>query len=214
MFAGLLADPDTGPPDGAGGWLAELASPARDAILDARAAAAVPQPQAPFPAGVTGHDGTGPGGTGFADGSVLDRLGPGPVLAAALDDTWRAGLDRLPDDELAGLVLAWRRCESRAAAGLLAGTAELSRRRMASGDWRVIEHTDNELALLLTLTRRSAGRLLAFAASLARLPTAAAALATGRIDRDRADVIAYETALLDDALAAAAEQLVIQDAPG
>jgi hypothetical protein len=213
VFAGLLADPDTGPPDGAGAWLAELASPARDAILDARAAAAVPAAEAPFPAGVIGHEGTGPGGTGFADGSVLDRLGPGPVLAAALDDTWQAGLDRLSEDELAGLVLAWRRCESRAAAGLLAGTAELSRRRMASGDWRVIEHTDNELALLLTLTRRSAGSLLAFATSLARLPATAAALATGQIDRDRADVIAYETALLDDALAAAVEQLVIEDAP-
>lgn len=32
----MLADPDCGPPEGAGAWLGSLASPARDAILDAR----------------------------------------------------------------------------------------------------------------------------------------------------------------------------------
>ena len=211
--AGLLADPDTGPPQGADAWLAELASPARDALLDARAAAAGPEVEGPFPAGVIAHDGTGPGGPGFASGSVLDRLEAGPLLAAAADDTWQAGLGGLSDDELAGLTLAWRRCESRAAAGLLAATAELARRRADHGDWRVLEHLDSELALLLTLTRRSAGAVLDFATSLDRLPATAAALAAGRIDRTRADVIAYETGLLDAGLAAAVEQLVIGDAP-
>jgi hypothetical protein len=165
------------------------------------------------PFGVIGHDGQGPGGPGFASGTTLDGLEPGPVLVAELDDTWEAGLGRLSDDELAGVALAWRRCESRAAAGLLAAVGELSRRRTAGGDRQVIEHVDNELAILLALTRRSAGRLLDFADRLARLPATMAALSSGRIDRAKADVVAYETALLDDTLAAAVEQLVIEDAP-
>jgi hypothetical protein len=212
----MLADPDCGPPEGAGAWLGSLASPARDAILDARAAAAdvaAQEAAEAFPTGVISHDGSGPGGSGFADGSVLDQLEPGPVLAAAVEDAWQAGLAGLSDDEVAGITLAWRRQESRCAAGMLAGVAELARRRDESGDWRVIDQVDTELALLLTLTRRSAGQLLGFAESLARLPATRAALASGRIDRARADVIAYETGLLDDALAAAVEQLVIEDAP-
>jgi len=211
-LAGLWAPPDSGPPGGADAWLADLPIPVLEAILDARAAAAGPEPEGPFPAGVAAHDGTGPGGAGFESGSVLDRLGPGPVLARALDDAWQAGLGTRSDDELAGIMLAWRRCESRAVAGLLAATAELHRRRADHGDWRVLEHTDSEVALLLTRTRRSAGVLLGFADSLARLPATRAALAAGQIDRERADVIAYETALLDDELAVAVEQLVIEDA--
>lgn len=184
--------------------------------MDARAAAAdvaAQEAAEAFPTGVISHDGSGPGGSGFADGSVLDQLEPGPVLAAAVEDAWQAGLAGLSDDEVAGITLAWRRQESRCAAGMLAGVAELARRRDESGDWRVIDQVDTELALLLTLTRRSAGQLLGFAESLARLPATRAALASGRIDRARADVIAYETGLLDDALAAAVEQLVIEDAP-
>jgi hypothetical protein len=77
----------------------------------------------------------------------------------------------------------------------------------------VIEHVDDEIAILLALTRRSAGRLLDFAGSLARLPATMGALSSGRINRAKADVIAYETELLDDTLAAAVEQLVIEDAP-
>jgi hypothetical protein len=214
-FSRWLVDPDTGPPEGADAWPGELAAPGRDAIRAAAAAgAAGPELEGPFPAGVIMHDQGGPGGPGFASGSVLDRLAAGPVLAAAADDAWQAGLGGLPDDELAGLMLAWRRCESRAAAGLLAGTAELAKRRAGHGDWRVLEHLDSELALLFTLTRRSAGALLGFAESLARLPATAGALAAGRIDRARADVLAYETGLVeDDAVAAAVELLVIEDAP-
>jgi hypothetical protein len=165
------------------------------------------------PFGVIGHDGQGPGGPGFGSGTTLDGLEPGPVLVAALDETWDAGLARLSDDELAGVALAWRRCESRAAAGLLAAVGELSRRRTAGGNRQVIDHVDDEVAILLALTRRSAGRLLDFAGSLARMPATMAALSSGRIDRAKADVIAYETGLLDDSLAAAVEQLVIEDAP-
>ena len=84
---------------------------------------------------------SGPGGPGFASGSALDTLPPGPVLAAALDDTFAAGLGRLPDDELAGVILAARRCESRATGQLLAAVGELDRRRQASGDRRQVERS-------------------------------------------------------------------------
>jgi hypothetical protein len=116
---------------------------------------------------VSDHGPGGPGGPGFASGSALDTLLPGPVLAAALDDTFTAGLDGLPDDELAGVILAARRCESRATAQLLAAVGELGRRRTASPDMRVAEFVDTELALLLTLTRRAAGTMLGFADGLA-----------------------------------------------
>jgi hypothetical protein len=69
---------------------------------------------------VSDHDHAGPGGAGFASGSALDTLIPGPALSAALDDTLGGGLDDLPDDALAGVILAARRCESRAAAQVLA----------------------------------------------------------------------------------------------
>jgi Domain of unknown function (DUF222) len=171
-----------------------------------------PSPSLPWP-DVSVHDHLGPGGAGFAPGSALDTLPPGPGLAAALDDTFEHGLDGLPDDQLAGVILAARRCESRATAQLLAAVDELGRRRVTAPDRRVAEFLDTELALLLTLTRRAAGTLLGFAAGMAQLPATAAALAEGRIHRAQADTIAYETGLLDPELAAAVEQLVIEDAP-
>jgi hypothetical protein len=166
----------------------------------------------PYP-DVSVHDHGGPGGPGFLSGSALDTLPPGPALSAALDDTLGGGLDGLSDDALAGVILAARRCESRAAAQVLAAVDELDRRRHASGDRHVIEHTDTELALLLTLTRRSADTLLCFAATLSKLPATTAALAAGRIHRAQADVIADETSQLSPELAAAVEQLVLADAP-
>ena len=159
------------------------------------------------------HDHDGPGGPGFSSGSALDTLLPGPGLAAALDDTFEHGLAGLDDDQLAGVILAARRCESRASAQVLAAVAELDARRHATGDVHVIEHIDTELALLLTLTRRSARTLQGVAADLASLPATTAALAEGRIHRAQADVISFETSLLDPDLAAAVELLVIEDAP-
>jgi Domain of unknown function (DUF222) len=159
------------------------------------------------------RDHTSPSGPGFASGSVLDAATPSPALAAALEDSFAAGLDSLSDDGLAGVILAARRCESRAAAQLLAAVAELHRRRAADSDHRVVEYADTELALLLTLTRRSAGVLLSLATALGRLPATSAALAEGRLHRAQAVVVADETELLEPDLAAAVEQLVIEDAP-
>jgi Domain of unknown function (DUF222) len=223
-------DPDAGPPGGEDAWVGALAGPVPPEVsaglpaeeAATRAAGARPSAeQAATRAAAAGpsalddviaHDGRGPGGPGFGSGSALDGLAPGPVLAHALDDTWSAGLERLSDDELAGVMLAFRRLESYGSAGLLAGASELIRRREA-GHRQALEHLDNEVGLLLAVTRRSAARLLTLAADLARLPATSAALAAGQIDRAKADVIAYETALLDPELAAAVELLVIEDAP-
>src|ERR1700733_8082143 len=79
------------------------------------------------------HDHDGPGGPGFSSGSALDTLLPGPGLAAALDDTFEHGLAGLDDDQLAGVILAARRRESRASAQVLAAGAGLDARRHATG---------------------------------------------------------------------------------
>jgi hypothetical protein len=92
--------------------------------------------------------------------------------------------------------------------------AELHRRRVSHPDRHVGEHAAGELAILMTLTGRAAIGLMDQAAALGRLPAAMAALRAGRIDRARAAVIAYETELLDDDMAAAVELLVIEDALG
>src|ERR1700734_3770353 len=71
-------------------------------------------------------------GAGFEAGGVLDAAAPGVSLAGRADAVtgggrW-AGLD---DDELTGVLRAWRRLESWCTAGLLAAAAELARRRPA-----------------------------------------------------------------------------------
>jgi hypothetical protein len=74
-------------------------------------------------------------GAGFASGEVLDSARPGPVLAAAVDAA--AGPGRaytgVSDDQLVGVLTAWQRTESWAAAGRLSAAAELIRRRPATG---------------------------------------------------------------------------------
>ena len=74
-----------------------------------------------------------------------------------------------------------------------------------SGDWRPFDHIDDEVAIALTLTRRSGGRLVELALGLDRLPLTRAALAAGLIDERRAEVIAEELSGLDDEHAAAVE---------
>src|SRR6202142_3825349 len=230
--SGPPGDPGPGPgdgvPGGAGAWAGEPpwlpgenppaapAGPGRSGgPAEAGRAGAVPGPAEAVPCGIVAHDADGPGGAGFASGSVLDTLAPGPVLSGALDDVHGAGLAGLGDDELAGIILAARRCESRALADLLAAVAELPPRRVSHRDRRVGEHAAGELAILMTLTSRAATGLMDQAAALRRLPATMAALRAGRIDRARAAVIAYETELLDDDdVAAAVELLVIEDALG
>ena len=76
--------------------------------------------------------GTGPApgrpGAGFASGDVLDKALPGPSLAASANAAAGTGwaYDQMSDDELIGVLGAWQRTESWAAAGRLSAVAELN----------------------------------------------------------------------------------------
>jgi len=157
-------------------------------------------------------------GVPFADGGWADGLAPDPVLATLVDLVQRDGLGKLDDDQLTGVLQAAGRLAAWSAAAKLTAVSALAARREAagrvSGDWRPFEHADDEIAVALTLTRRSAGRLLDLALELDRLPLTRAALAKGLIDERRAEVIAEELSGLDDAGAAAVEKLIIGGAPG
>ena len=170
------------------------------AWLDDRPEPAVARPEI-LDAGFT-HRGAA-GGIGFAAGGLLARMDACEALAVCADRTWQAGLDRLSDDELAGLIRAARRNASRQAALELAAVGELNDRR-ARPDGAPGEHVQDELAALQTLTGWHADRLLALAAAMQRLPPVAVALAAGRIDVAKAGVFADELSLVDDDLAAAA----------
>src|ERR1700761_5551293 len=151
-------------------------------------------------------------GAGFGAGGVLDDATPSPFLAGLTDAATRghqlAGLD---DDELTGVMRAWRRLESWCTAGLLAAAAELARRRPAEraaatppGDFpaQLSEFISDEIAAALTLSGRAATAYLDLALDLAiRLPRTARALREGVIDHLRARIIADATQVLTDAQA-------------
>ncbi len=153
----------------------------------------------------------------FAEGGWADALAPDPVLATLVDLVQRDGLGKLDDDQLTGVLQAANRLAAWSAALRIAAASGLAARRETagreSGDWRPFDHVDDEVAVALTLTRRSAARLLDLALELDRLPLTRAALAAGQIDERRAEVIAEEVAELDDEHAAAVEKLIIGRAP-
>jgi hypothetical protein len=157
-------------------------------------------------------------GGGFDAEGVADRLPPGPVLARLATDKWAAGLGRASDDELAGLMIAWRKLASWAAAGELAAVAELCRRRdaqvAAGADPHLAEHVGDEVAMVLTLTSWSASKLVDQAEGLARLPKTRAALAAGDIDVPKALAILSELSGLSGVHAARVEAAVIGQAAG
>jgi hypothetical protein len=189
-----FGDPETGaPPE----WMA-LSGEER-AWLDDRPEPAPVRPEI-LDAGFT-HCGAS-GGIGFAGGGLLDKMPAGQELAACADRTWDAGLGKLSDDELAGLIRAARRNASRQAAQELAAIGELAARR-AGPDGAPGEHLEDEVAALLRLSARAAAKQVALAAAMTRLPTVAQALAAGRIDMDKAAVFADELIVVDDDEAAA-----------
>jgi hypothetical protein len=215
-------DPDSGPPPE---WLAMPPAEQRawladglpedydaDPADDAEAGASSPVARDVLDAGFTHRGATG--GIGFAAGGAQDRMPACWPLAAAADEAWAAGLDKLSDGELAGLIRAARRNASRQAALELAAIGELAARR-AAPDGAPGEHVNDEVAALLTLTGRDAGRQVALAAGMTRLPAVAAALAAGRVDLPKAGVFVDELLVVDDDLAAAAiAAAVIGDGPG
>ena len=162
-------------------------------------------------------------GAGFASGEVLDSARPSPVLAAAADVA--AGPSRaytgVSDDELVGILTAWQRTESWAAAGRLSAAAELIRRRPATGRARAGhagvplpwgKFCADELAAALAISRWAAEKMTGLAHDLAtRLPLTRQALHDGIIDAYKAQVIAEATRCLDAAAAAAAEAAIVPD---
>ncbi len=205
-------DPDTGPP-------AELADLTVEELEEL--AAEVPPPTAGTgPAGFLPPNGSGRG-SGFADGGVLDLLIPGVALAGFADDA-HARLPGLTDDELIGVLRAWRRQESWAQARELAVVAELARRRpaedaLAPADGEFPEQLNEflaaEIAVALTMTGVAAGRQLDLALDLAERPATAASLESGQIDLPRARIIIEGVAVLAGDHAAAVEDTVLPRAP-
>ncbi len=195
-------DPESGPDDYEA-WLAGLPAAVRADFL----AGAWTGAGESIPAGFLHHLRAGPAGTGFAAGGVLDTLPPGPWLADALTTataTDGGGHGGLGESELIGVLCGWRRIASWAAAGEAAAVLTLAKRRSAAdaagpAGSRQAEHVIDEIAAALTLTGRSAGRLLTIASGLARLPDVLTALTAGGIDWPKACVFADELAVLDDA---------------
>jgi hypothetical protein len=228
--AGPLSDPGAGEahwePDSdlaerelsaeADAWLASLPADPLDADGGTAWEPSASEASEVWPAGLWPRDGGD--GAGFAAGGVADTLPPGVVLAGLADRAWSGGLAELSDDELIGVMRAWRRVTSWAHAGELAAVTELDRRRAAQvaagADPHLAEHVADEVAASLTLASRTADRLLDFAIALDGLPLTRVALAAGEIDTGKAHVIADEVTGLSPAHAAAVEAAVIGRAPG
>ena len=161
-----------------------------------------------------------PSGSGFGSGEVLDTLVPGPSLAGMTDAVTGDGeLGRLDDDELVGVLRAWRRLESWSAAGTLSAVAELARRRPTErtapaqpGAFpeQISEFLTDEIGAALTLTAQAANGCLDVALDLAiRLPETARALREGRIDYLKARLIAEALRALSDEDARTVESRIL-----
>jgi hypothetical protein len=197
---------------------AEVSSPATPAWpLSFR----IPAGSQAWPAGFGPRDRSGDG-PGFADGGVLDVLAAGLPLAGFAADA-HDRLSQVTDDELVGVLRAWRRVTSWAAASELAAVAELARRRPADGSppaalgrlpLNVSEFVPEEVAAALTLTARAAQDEVSLALDLAGpLAATGSALAAGWIDLVKAKMIAAGVATLTAAHAAAVQAAVLPDAP-
>jgi hypothetical protein len=134
----------------------------------------------------------------------------------------------LDDDELIGVLRAWRRLESWCTSGLLAAIAELARRRPAErtapappGRFpaQLSEFIADEIAAALTMSVRTTGAYLDQALDQEiRLPGTARALHQGLIDHPKARLIAEATRILTDEDAHTVESRILpaagQQTPG
>ena len=160
----------------------------------------------------------------FGSGMALDVMPACVGLALSADAAAGEGdsYQGVSDDELLGVLAAWHRLEAHMAARKLAAVAEWYRRSPAPGcalegpgrmPDRYEEFTGDELASALAESRGAAETLLDLARDLeAKLPSTAGALRDGIISRRKAEIIAYATALLDEAEARAAEDEVVDRA--
>ena len=76
-----------------------------------------------------GGEAAAPPGWGFEADGALDVLRPGPMLSEVADAAHVHGLRHVDDNELTGIIKAWRRITSWGAARELAAIVELARRR-------------------------------------------------------------------------------------
>ncbi len=185
-------------PDDYEAWLAGLPADIRAEFL----AGAWTGAGESIAAGFLHHMRGGPSGVGFASGGILDAMTPGPPLADALAAVTADGHAQLGESELIGVLCAWRRMSAWSAAGEAAAAVTLARRRASqSREPRrsdLSEHVTDEIAAALTLTGRSADRLLSVSWGLARLPDVLEALKLGEIDWAKASVFVDELAVLAD----------------
>ena len=148
---GDYGDPESDPDDEQA-WLTSLPADVRDEFL----AGAWTGDGELIPAGFVHHLRVGPSGAGFASGGALDTLAPGPWLSEAVAAADADGHLQLGESELIGVLCAWRRMSSWAAAGEAAAVLALDQRRAIQADEtgraRLSEHVGDELAAALTLT--------------------------------------------------------------
>ena len=141
----------------------------------------------------------------FMDGGFADGTAPGWLVSKVLAEATLDGYRELTDDELAGVLRAGQRQIAAGYAELAWAVSELAERRTAQSrrpGWSgLAEHVTDELAAELTLTGRSARRLLDVATGLRRLPEVHDTLLNGAIDWARACVFVDELSALDDATA-------------
>ncbi|WP_081474784.1 HNH endonuclease signature motif containing protein [Isoptericola variabilis] len=132
----------------------------------------------------------------------LDAALPGPGLASRLVALEPADLD---DHTLVEVLAAWERVAAWAQAGSARALAELLERTRGSAEH---EFTVDGVAARLGMTRHAAAQLVTVAHGTAGLPEVADALATGRIDRRKAETLIATGRLPDDRRRAAVREVL------
>lgn len=146
----------------------------------------------------------------------LDRVAPGPILAAYLSSI---DVRRISGHDRVTVLRARQRMASHYAAQLLDDMDAVASIFTDGVDdpsrlTRQLMNAATEIRVALNLTRRAADIELTFALDLAeRHPKVRNALSTGRIDARRARIIANDTVHLDDEVAAQVVERIIDDAP-
>jgi Domain of unknown function (DUF222) len=148
----------------------------------------------------------------FAQAGPAGTRPPDPLLATIVDTVTgqdATGLGGLSDDQLAGVIAAGRRLESRDAWYVMAAVAEFAARHASEPCGT--EFAADQLAYELHLTRQSAAAQLDYAGAVAgRLPATFAALHAGTVHPVHVRIISEETAVLSAADAARADAVLAE----